>query len=116
MSYSQNIEKLPLREINKYLAEGAECKELLILKNRELNNVDLQLSIKDSLLINCKKENEHRIDIQSKLEKTVDELRNSLQESQIETNNEKERKKFWRSIAITESGLIAITIFLLILL
>lgn len=42
-AYSNDTTKLDLRGITKYLAEGSECKEILIQRN-------IQLRIKDSII------------------------------------------------------------------
>lgn len=44
-TYSNDTTKLNLREVTKYLAEGVECKEILIVRNK-------QIRLRDSLIYN----------------------------------------------------------------
>ena len=47
--YSQSIDSLPWKEINKYLKEGIECKYLLQIKNIEIDSLYRETWNRDTL-------------------------------------------------------------------
>lgn len=106
---------LNVKEVNKYLAEGAECKELLISKNRDLRLADSMLTINDSINVRHTKEIEQHEVIEEKLTTENKKLNSDLSSEKEKTVTQHKRKKVWRGFAIGEAGLIVLIISILLL-
>lgn len=121
-TYSQNIEAQNLKEINKFLAEGLECKELIVTKNSEIRVLDSIIVIKDSSEVQYKKEikqKDKKVEAQNSYIDTVTQeygkVNDLYKEELVKTKKEKQRKKFWRTTSLAEAGVLVVIIMVLLL-
>lgn len=111
-----------MKEINKFLAEGLECKELIIQKNKELRKSDSATSVLQKINVNLnkdisaaeKKELKYKTEI-AKMDTVLIKSDAAKQIAEKKTESQINKKKVWRGIALGEAGLIAITILILLL-
>ena len=118
--YSQSIDSLPWKEINKYLKEGIECKELVKQKNHEIDSLAAEGANRDTLekLLRLVIEKQDRKQIQdSAVIHVLDSInktmyhRNFIQKAKTEAAEKK--TGFWRNTLIFTVGFFTTLLFII---
>jgi hypothetical protein len=121
MSYSNDTTKIQSRgkAIAIALAEGLECKEILVEKNVQLVKKDSAISKLDSSLtdktkqLSLEKENNTIVKGQNQiLLRKNNDLETKVTDAQNQTNKEQKRKKNWRNLAIIETAILGIIAYI----
>lgn len=120
---SQGIGGINLKENNRYLAEGAECKQLLHEKNREIRVIDSTLAEQKKVEENLNKQNANYEKSEAELigsiydqQKKYNKLADEYKDERAATEKERHKKVIWRGIAIPSSLIVIATIVITIIL
>lgn len=118
-AFSQSIENYPWRENNIYLAERAQCIELLDNANGKIKVRDSIIDIKKQELIEKDKqiilaEESYNLSEQRYISflHELSQCNIDKERAEKERDKEKVRKKFWRSVSIITTAITVATVLI----